>query len=115
MKTLVLSLEYGAEPIWIYNDDYMIDCNDIPDEWEEDESLDKRKLLSNLDELQNLYESGFIDTERIFDFVGFQGNQEKMNRLLTLLDEIRAFIKEHLPDGYVFEDRVITHNELEGF
>lgn len=115
MRKIVLSLEYGGYPIWIYDEQDMIDYVDIPDEWVEDENLDTTEIESKLIEVQRLYNSGFIDNETTFEFIGFQGDNEKIDRMNKLLDEVRVFIKEHLPNEYSFEDRVITYNELKGF
>jgi len=115
MRTIVLSFEYKCFPIWVYDDNYMVDYNDILDEWEEDKDLNTADILAKSREAQHLYDSGYIDDGRIFDFVGFKGDKEKLNRLNTLLDEIREFIKEHMPNGYVFEDRVANQDELKDF
>lgn len=115
MRTIVLSFEWHCYPIWVYDEEYMVDYNDFLDEWEEDKTLDKKDIKAKLDELQDLYDFGFINNPTTFEFVGFQGDTKRMNRLNTLLDEVRSFIKEHLPEGYVFEDRVINHNQLKGF
>lgn len=115
MRTIVLSFEWHCYPIWIYDEEYIVDYNDFPEERKKNDDLGKTKIKNKLVEAQDLYDSGFINTEETFDFVGFQGDKKKMNRLNELLIEIREYIMSHLPEGYVFEDRIINHSQLNGF
>lgn len=87
----------------------MVELNDLPDEWENQKGFDKLLM-----EAQDLHDSAFVNNSKEFSFIGFQhpGDMNKMNLILT---KIRGFINKHLPKGYVFEDRIISHNQLEGF
>lgn len=109
MKTIVLSFEWNCYPIWIYDEKYMVESNDLPKEWE-----NNKDLCQLLDQAQALYDSAFIDTTHEFSFVGFQ-HIEDMKKTASLLTKVREFIKNNLPKGYIFEDRIISHNQLEGF
>lgn len=109
MKAIVLSFEWSGYPIWIYDEKYRIESNYLPDEWENED--DFKNLLY---QAQSLYDSAFIDTPKVFDFIGFQ-HKDDMGKMQSLLTQIREFIKNNLPKGYVFEDRVIKHNQLKDF
>jgi len=110
MRTIVLSFEYKVYPIWVYDEEFIVDYCDWPDEWEDDP-----EMKAKLNEAQDLYDSAFIDDGKTFDFVGFKNDKKKLEHFKTLINEIRAYIKEHLPNGYAFEDWVIDHDELKDF
>lgn len=107
MKKIVLSFEYRCLPIWIYEDNDLYD--DLPPEWE-----NEKEFIKILLEAKNLYASAFLNTNKEFTFVGFK-NKDDLKRMNSLLEKIRKFISKNLPEGYEFEDRVKTHNQLDGF
>lgn len=109
MKTIVLSFEWHSYPIWIYDENHVVVLNNLPKEWR-----GAQEFARELGEAQKLYNSAFIDTPREFSFIGFR-REGDMERIRSLLSEIRAFVKNNFPDGYLFEDQVDSVNELQDF
>ena len=81
MKTIRLLLEYGAYPVWTYDEDNCVIDTVLPEEWENDVELDNA-----LTEIQNIYNSLFINNEKEFSFVGFKCEKErkKFNRKVEI-------------------------------
>lgn len=70
MKYIRLLIEYGAYPIWIYEkneDEEFVDDTKIPDEW-----ADNLSLFNLCNEIQNEFNSLFIDNINEFKYVGFK-------------------------------------------
>lgn len=74
MKTIRLLLEYGAYPVWIYDEDNCVIDTALPEEWENDVELDNA-----LTEIQSIYDSLFINNEKEFLFAGFKSEKEREN------------------------------------
>lgn len=72
MISLRLLIEYGAYPLWIYDeeDGGVIDTV-LPEEWEDD-----TELSDMLDTIQDQYEALFINNEKEFSFVGFKSRED---------------------------------------
>ncbi len=83
---LKLKLEYKCYPVWIYENDKMID-NDLPKCTNEYEVAD-----ALLCELQNIYDKSFVDDGVKFDFVELSEEQKVkimmiVNRIVDILSE----------------------------
>ena len=98
MKTIKLSLEYGAWPLWLLDEEGQVIDTAMPEEW-----ADQKELESILNELQRLYESQFIDDGKVFDWSGFQ-NKDDEERFNALLAEVRQAIPPIVPKGWKFVD-----------
>jgi hypothetical protein len=98
MKTIKLSLEYGAWPLWLLDEKGQVIDTAMPEEW-----ADEKNLESLLDELQRLHESQFVDDGKAFECRGFADENEK-KRSLALLQEARERITKIIPDDWVFID-----------
>ena len=73
MKKLRLLLEYGAYPIWIYDiEECCVIDTKMPDEWENDIELNDDFI-----EIQNIYNSLFVNNEKEFLFIGFRSEEER--------------------------------------
>ena len=74
--------------MWVYDEKGALLCNDLPEDLQGKEELDKLCR-----EVQQLYESQFIDNETTFEYVGFptQTQQdafwEQLSRLTQCLAE----------------------------
>jgi hypothetical protein len=101
MKTIKLSLEYGAWPLWLLDEKGQVIDTAMPEEW-----ADEKNLESLLDELQRLHESQFVDDGKAFECRGFADENEK-KRYLALLQEARERITKIIPDDWVFIDGTI--------
>ena len=98
MKTITLSLEYGAWPLWLLDEKGQVIDTAMPEEW-----ADEKNLESLLDELQRFHESQFVDDGKAFECRGFADENEKA-RYLALLQEAREHIAKIIPDNWVFID-----------
>lgn len=96
-KTLRLSLEWGAYPLWILDDNGIIIGNEEPCEIKDDVVL-----LSKLDELQDTYESLFINNKIEFKYIGDQ-KPEEFRMIKVLYENIAKEIKEKLGNTYNIE------------
>ena len=81
---LRLHLEYGQEPLGIYDSEGNVIDVGLPPQWEDDERL-KHTLL----ELSDAYDELFINNEREFSYIGFH-SEEQRAKLQRLIDQ---FIK----------------------
>lgn len=86
---LQLALEYGQEPLWMYDDEgFVIDVG-IPPEWGENKELSDALL-----ELSDRYDELFINDPREFRYVGFKDEtdrkafKELVERVVTLVTTI---------------------------
>ena len=86
MIWLRLLIEYGAYPIWIYDEDGGVIDTDVPEEWQDD-----KILCDMLDSIQEQYESLFINTEKEFSFVGFK-SRAKADDFMSLLKKAIDYI-----------------------
>lgn len=90
MKKLILKLDFGAFPVWIYNDDILED-NDLPEELKNNEELDK-ELVS----IQTEYEKLFTNDVSEFKYNGFKTVEEKdyfMNKVKIVENELERNLK----------------------
>lgn len=84
MNKIKVSIEYGCYPIWIYDENGDIIDNNLPDE-----ALNDKEFENILDEIQDLYDSCFINTEQVFDSRAFTSEeQEKFDELLSKINQI---------------------------
>lgn len=102
MKTIKLSLEYGAWPLWLLDEKGQVIDTAMPEEW-----ADEKDLESLLDELQRLHESQFVDDGKVFECRGFVNGDEEA-KYLSLLAEARKRIAKIIPEGWEFVDGTIN-------
>ena len=95
IKKIRLLLEYGTYPIWLYNENDEIIDNVPPPEWENDKELDE--LTTNL--IDN-YEKGFINTPKIFEYIGFKSEKEK-STIRALADKIAKLVEQKNNGKYI--------------
>ena len=91
-KEIRLMFDYECYPIWIYDEEGNFIDNDLINEIEEDD-----KMVAILEELQNEFESLYLNNQEEFKYIGFssetgkQGFAQKVQRvyssLCNLLDE----------------------------
>lgn len=104
MKTIKLSLEYGAWPLWLIDENNQVIDTTMPEEWKGQEELE-----SILDELQQLYESQWINNEKAFEYKGFL-DKDKETRFTTLLNIARNRIITIIPKGWQFVDGTLQRD-----
>lgn len=92
MKLVKFNLEYGAFPIWIYDEVGNFLMNDIPPEILEDSDI-CRELIA----IQNDYNNLFIDDSLVFEYVGFQDEKDEKNfndRVKKVISELKEFLEK---------------------
>lgn len=76
MEIIKIKFDYMCFPVWIYNENNELKINDLPDYLIGDKIIDSMFV-----ELQNIYNSLFIDDMEKFEFKGFLSNEDKNNFL----------------------------------
>ena len=88
LKYIRVFPEYGAYPVWLYDEDGDVIDTLLPEELRSDTFLD-----SLFDDLQERYNALFVDNKREFSFRGFSSEEERdkyiqdWNKAVTLLKE----------------------------
>lgn len=95
MNKIVISLEYGQYPVWIYNDNGELILNDLPMELSWDRDIDDVFL-----EIQNTYDNLFVKSPEGLKFIGFERESDK-EQLLQMIDNAIILIK--MRAGNLFE------------
>jgi len=108
MKRIIkLYEDYGAWPLWVYDENGVLEDNDVPEEWE-----NETELIHDLDELQNQLEATFIDDEYGFRCVGFK-DDEARKKYYNSLNKVRRKIKALLPTEWEFIDETLNTRPLD--
>jgi len=97
MNTLKYSLEYHCYPIWNYDASGELIDNDLPDELRNDQELDSLLL-----QVQEIYDSLFVDTPNEFSSHGFRTETERQNFLSTLFLSVEILRKRY-GENYLIE------------
>lgn len=98
MKTIRLMLEWGCDPVWLYEEDGITSSPDLPDELE-----GNKDLVSLMNKISDEYDSQFVNTEREFTDVGFETEAERKEFKQNLI-KFSAMVKEAVGDKYKFVD-----------
>jgi len=106
MKTIKLMLEYGAWPLWILDEKEQVIDTILPPEFKDDQIME-----SQLDKLQSLYESCFINNEEEFKFIGFKDDKNKIE-FNTLINVIVNKVKLLCEGKYNFVDNLTKMHQL---
>lgn len=93
-----LIIEYKSYPMWLCDEDGILVLEGIVDELKDD-----TWLCRELDEIQQIYNSLFIDTKIEFSYVGFSTKEEEQNYLLRL-QNVSSYVAEHLDGKYAIRD-----------
>ncbi len=99
MNTLKISLEYRCYPIWEYSEDGDLIDNDLPEELLSDKELDELLL-----DIQNTFNSLFVDTPKEFFEKGFDSEEERaefVNKILLA----ESILKIRYGDKYIVDNQ----------
>lgn len=77
-ETLRLMLEWGCDPVWIYEEDGITSSPGLPCELE-----NNKELVDLMNKISNEFDSQYVNTEREFSDVGFKTEAEKRNSSKT--------------------------------
>lgn len=84
MEIIRIKFDYKCFPVWIYSENNELKTNDLPDYLIGDEIIDPMFV-----ELQEIYDSLFIDDTKKFEFKGFPSDKEKN----IFLDRVSSAVK----------------------
>lgn len=100
MRKIRILLDYRCYPIWVFNEKGELMCNDLPDELRNDVDVQK-----NLEDIQRIYESLFIDNAIEFRYKGFD-SEVKKSEFLSKLSRVMQLIELKVGNIYKIENRV---------
>jgi hypothetical protein len=100
MKKIKIYLDYRCFPLWIYDDNEDLVDNDLPKELSEDKEVEDAFV-----EIQNVYDSLFVDNLTEFRYIGFSNDSDK-DKFIEMIDDAVSLIESKLGDGYVIEKKI---------
>lgn len=95
MKTIKLFNDYGAYPIWIFNEDGELIDNDLPNEIKD---FEEAKFLR--DQITNEYMKLFVNNEIEFKYIGFKSKNDKEN-FIALTNKFENYLKKQVESKYI--------------
>ncbi|SEQ09502.1 hypothetical protein SAMN02910289_01266 [Lachnospiraceae bacterium RM5] len=105
MKRIIIKFEYKCFPLWLYENDIFVD-NIFPEILDDNEKLEKM-----FDELQEMFDSLYIDNDIEFSYVGFADELQKelfVKKVCEAVDELKV----KLNNDYVVDfskEKLITN------
>lgn len=100
MRKIRVLLEYRCYPIWIYNEKGEIVLNDLPDELKNE--IDIQNLLKDI---QDTYDSLFIDNKVEFSYKGFNSEVEE-KEFMRKVTKVVQLIESKVGNVYKIENNV---------
>ncbi|MBQ9002833.1 MAG: hypothetical protein IJ131_04115 [Eggerthellaceae bacterium] len=97
MKMIKIQLEYQCYPVWIYDDEDLVEENSLPPELTDDHELDE-KFRS----LQERFDETYVDTPTEFFNRGFNSSEDEAAFDTDLKAAVSEFI-EKCPKFYSVE------------
>ena len=97
MKTMRIQLEYKCYPVWIYDDEGLVEDNALPPELGSDLALNG-KFAS----IQDRFDAIYVDTATEFHNKGFASPEEEA-AFKSDLNAAVSELEEKCPEGYVLE------------
>lgn len=93
-KEIRLMLEYQCYPIWIYDENGNFVDNDLVKEIQ-----NNRNLINLLEDLQQEFDSLYLDNQQEFKYIGFKSSNDKVN-FQKKIDTIYNYLNEILCKKY---------------
>ena len=103
MRTIRFMPDHAAYPLWFYDD-----SGNLTFDWTPKELTDYPEILANLDEIEAIYNSLFINNEHEFGWKGFDTEEERAE-YKALVRITLTLLREKLGDKY----KIIDHTHLE--
>lgn len=97
MKTIRVQLEYKCYPVWIYDDEGLVEDTTLPPELANDHALDER-----FRSLQDRFDATYVDTATEFYNKGFASPKDEATFESDLKVAV-AELAEKCPVGYTLE------------
>ena len=95
-----LLLDYGADLVWIYDENDVLIDNALPPEWRDDEELDDARMA-----VMDMYESFFINNKHEFVYVGPK-DEEARRRFRSLAERAVAMVEERSTGRYAVQNDI---------
>lgn len=97
MKTMRIQLEYKCYPVWIYDDEGLVEDTALPPELASDNALDER-----FRSLQDRFDATYVDTATEFYNKGFASLEDEAAFESDLKVAV-AELADKCPAGYTLE------------
>ena len=97
MKTMRIQLEYKCYPVWIYDDEGLVEDTALPPELASDNALDER-----FRSLQDRFDATYVDTATEFYNKGFASPEDEAAFESDLKVAV-AELADKCPAGYTLE------------
>lgn len=97
MKAIRIQFEYKCYPVWIYDDEGLVEDTALPTELASDNALDER-----FKSLQDRFDATYVDTTTDFYSKGFESSEEEA-AFKSDLEAAVADLAEKCPEGYTLE------------
>ena len=91
---IVVSLEYGCFPVWVYDENNELIDNDLPDTIKNNPQI--RSLCT---EIQNIYDSLYINNDTEFTYQGFNSEEER-KEFSEKLTQLKGLLRETAGEEY---------------
>lgn len=91
---IVVSLEYGCFPVWVYDENNELIENDLPDTIKNNPQI--RPLCT---EIQNLYDSLYINNDTEFTYRGFNSEEER-KEFSEKLTQLKGLLRDNAGEEY---------------
>jgi len=100
MRKIRILLEYRCYPIWVYNEKGEIVLNDVPNELKNE--IDIQNLLTDI---QDKYDSLFIDNKVEFRYKEFDNEVEK-KKFISKISKVVQLIESKVGNTYKIENSI---------
>lgn len=97
MKAIKIQLEYKCYPVWLYDEDGLVEDTALPPEMVVDSALNAK-----FESIQKRFDATFVDTSTEFSSGGFASPEDEA-AFYADLDSAVVELREKCPDGYSVE------------
>ena len=98
MKAIKIQLEYKCYPVWLYDEDGLVEDTSLPPELVNDHELDEK-----FKSVQERFDATYVDTSTDFYNKGFSSSEEKA-AFKADLEAAVVELMEKCPKTYLVED-----------
>lgn len=102
MKTIRIQLEYKCYPVWLYDNEGIVEDTALPPELSNDHELDEK-----FKSIQKRFDETYVDTQTEFYNKGFASPKEKAS-FKSDLKEAVAELSEKCPRSYSLETNSVS-------
>lgn len=103
-KEVRLRLDYQCYPIWIYDENGNFIDNDLIDEMEEDDNV-----IAMLEELQDIFDSLYLNNDDEFKYIGFVSEEDKKN-FVEKTNQVYKKLCNLLSEKYIINNMINIHD-----